>query len=81
MRLIDADALIEDLKKWKGLNNNTIEAAVDTTNNQPTVYDVEKVVAEIRKSSGIGYRDVDGDYVPPMIETEEAIDIVKKGGI
>lgn len=44
-----------------------------------TAYDVDKVVAELRRMSGNGYRDVDGDYVPPMIETKNAIEIVKKG--
>lgn len=46
---------------------------------QPTVYDIDKVVEELRRMSGNGYRDVDGDYVPPMIETKNAIEIVKKG--
>ena len=43
-------------------------------------YDVIKVVAELRRMSGNGYRDVDGDYVPPMIETKNEIEIVKAGG-
>lgn len=47
----------------------------------PTAYDVEKVVAEIKRCSGNGYRDVDGDYVPPMIETKDTIHIVRKGGV
>ena len=47
----------------------------------PTAYDVEKVVAEIRRRSGNGYRDVDGDYVPPLIKTANAIDIVERGGV
>ncbi len=46
----------------------------------PTAYDVEKVVTGIGRSSGKGYRDIDGDYVPPMIETKQAIDIVRNGG-
>ena len=53
----------------------------DLIKNQPTAYDVEKVVAEIRRYSGNGYRDIDGDYVPPLIKTEYAIDIVKGGGV
>ena len=46
-----------------------------------TAYDVEKVVADIRRSSGNGYIDIDGDYVPPMIETKDAIEIVRKSGV
>ena len=30
MRLIDADALIEDLKKWKGLDDKAIDAVLET---------------------------------------------------
>ena len=78
MRLIDADYLLEELNKKGYEKTREIQILVME---QPTTYDVEKVVAEIRRSSGIGYRDVDGDYVPPMIETKKAIDIVKKGVI
>lgn len=54
---------------------------LDGLSDIPTAYDVEKVVVDIRRCSGNGYRDVDGDSVPPMIETEYAIDIVKRGGV
>ena len=43
-------------------------------------YDVDAAVAEIRRSSGNGYRDIDGDYVPPLIETKDAINIVRRWG-
>ena len=46
-----------------------------------TTYDIDKVIRELRRASGNGYRDVDGDYVPPMIKTENAIEIVKQGGV
>lgn len=45
-----------------------------------TAYNVNNVMAKIRECSGNGYRDIDGDYVPPMIETKKAIEIVQKGG-
>ena len=45
-----------------------------------SAYDVEKVVAGIGRRSGKGYRDIDGDYVPPMIATKDAIEIVMNGG-
>ena len=44
-----------------------------------TAYSVDRVVEELRRASGNGYRDIDGDYVPPMIETKNAIEIVKQG--
>lgn len=43
-------------------------------NNQPTAYDVEKVVDEIKKESA-WYRGF------LRIHTEEAIDIVRSGGV
>ena len=52
--------------------------ALRLLDNEPTAYDIDKVVAELRRMSGNGYRDVDGDYVPPMIETKNAIEIVKQ---
>ena len=57
----------------------TFELAIKMLDKQPTAYDVDKVAREIRRNSGNGYRDVDGDYIPPMIETKEAIEIVKQG--
>ena len=55
--------------------------AMEMVRKQPTAYNVENVVAEIRRCSGNGYRDVDGDYVPPMIRTKDVIDIVEAGGV
>ena len=42
---------------------------------------MNNTISKIRRSSGNGYRDIDGDYVPPMIETKEAIEIIKQGAI
>lgn len=85
MRLIDADKLIEELTiKTVSKDAHIISianAVVNLVNNQPTAYDIDKVVRELRRVSGNGYRDIDGDYVPPMIETEKAIEIVKQGGV
>lgn len=79
-RLIDADALIEEINKKmpQGSARGVFKAFIDE---QPTAYNVENVVAEIRRCSGNGYRDVDGDYVPPMIRTKDVIDIVKRGDV
>lgn len=77
MRLIDADKLIILAENTFARPNGFIQLIKETE----TAYDVDAVVAEIRRSSGNGYRDIDGDYVPPMIETKDAIDIVRKGGV
>jgi len=84
MRLIDADAFEKFIKeKYKdGESTDDIKDQVlFDLSYQPTAYDVEKVLKKIRISSGVGYRDVDGDYVPPLIKTETVIDIVRSGGI
>ena len=82
-RLIDADKcpciLCEDTRNAHcTYEHRSCEKFCNWLNN--TAYDVEKVVAEIRRSSGNGYRDIDGDWVPPLIETKDAISIVKAGG-
>lgn len=85
MRLIDADKLIDyfyygidDKQIINGISDRKI---IDIIKNQPTDYDIDKVIIELRRASGNGYRDIDGDYVPPMIETEKAIEIVKQGSV
>ena len=91
MRLIDADELILHLNDYalqeapfrgeSADTYNAIENCIKAVEEQPTAYDVDKVAREIRRNSGKWYRDVDGDYIPPMIETKEAIEIVKQGGV
>lgn len=84
MRLIDADAFEKFIKeKYKdGESTDDIkDQMLFDLSYQPTAYDVEKVVAKIKRSSGNGYRDIDGDYVPPMIETKDVIEIIRKGGV
>ena len=85
MRLIDADNLIDyfyfgidDKPIIDGISDRKI---IDIIKNQLTAYDINKVIRELRRASGNGYRDVDGDYVSPMIKTEKAIEIVKHGGV
>lgn len=82
-RLIDADVLIEMIKKHSE-NVKCSEPSLDAfyqmahehiigiVDIQPIAYDVEKVVEELKKQSRI---------MMPVIPTEEAIDIVRKGGI
>ena len=76
MRLIDADKLKVYLQEYLHYGH-----AIPWVDAQPTAYDVEKVEIEIRHCSGNGYRDVDGDYVPPMIETDTVIGLVRRGGV
>ena len=59
----------------------TIEMLEKAFENSKSAYDVNNTISKIRRSSGNGYRDIDGDYVPPMIETKEAIEIIKQGAI
>lgn len=83
-RLIDADAFEEFIKrKYKdGESTDDIkDQMLFDLSYQPTAYDVEKVEIEIRHCSGNGYRDIDGDYVPPMIETDTVIRLVRRGGV
>ena len=88
-RLIDTDVIEAFIKNHSccvGTDGELLTVGEDGKWNNlleyiPTAYDVDKVAREIRRNSGNGYRDVDGDYIPPMIETKEAIEIVKQGVI
>lgn len=72
MRLIDVDKLIESL------NNSGIEFNANINKiiiEQPTAYDVDKVVEELRDCS---FEVISEDcYV--SLDLDEAIDIVKRG--
>ena len=76
-----AISVLKQLEEHSLTGKMDISNAIYLLENQPTAYSVDKVVEELRRMSGNGYRDVDGDYVPPMIETKNAIEIVKKGGV
>ena len=83
MRLIDADKLIEELKiKTVSKDAHIISianAVVNLVNNQPTAFDTEKVVEQLE-----GLSNAEADYYyarsNDVIDREDAIDIVKKGG-
>ena len=76
MRLIDVDVYCATICRC---NRRECDKAKCPIHNAPTAYSVDKVIKELRRRSGNGYRDIDGDYVPPMIKTEKAIKIVKQG--
>lgn len=83
MRLVDADVLLEELRKsrkWHAENGRELELLVRCENivdEQPTAYDVEKVVEELRSNT------FDMSLENPdckAIWIEKAIEIVKRGG-
>lgn len=86
MRLIDADRLMDSLR-GNVLIDVTPELE-DTIAQQPTAFDMEEVIEKIKyESSSERFEDVGisgnvyGHYFKEVIDTEEAIKIVEKGGI
>jgi organic radical activating enzyme len=84
-RLIDADALIETMKKVETEYEDAMTCpswwtAYSVISEQPTAYDVEKVVEELESLSN-----AEADYYfaksNDVIDRETAIDIVRKGGV
>lgn len=78
MRLIDADALIEELDKMEySREKHDFKRLVE---NQPTAYDIEKVVAELEDA--IKYVTLDGkDTGLAALYPIQTIKIVRKGGV
>ena len=91
MRLIDADLLKESIAKWlkpsKPDETEMIEVAdalVSTMmeiDEQPTAFDVDKVVEQLDKASDYYEFDEQGKEHVQMINLTEAIEIVKDGGV
>ena len=78
MRLIDADALLEQIVK---LNNVYVQGRMAyIIDNQPTAYDVEKVVAELENAHPINPYPNDFSNGRDMA-IKNAIGIVRKGGV
>lgn len=70
MRLIDADALIEEYPQASGLKL--------VVENAPTAYDVDAVIAELCKEAN----DTTVDFCNGVfVNVESVIDIVRKGGV
>ena len=74
MRLIDADAF----KELLGTETKIRETFCKVIDAQPTAYDVEKVVADLRKLEDTDTREV---YLTHHIDCDEAIEIVRRGGV
>ena len=75
-RLIDADALIEEAKE---MHVDDFMLVFGMVNKQPTAYDVEKVVAELENKKGTYFDGLKCEGT--MMKINEAIDIVKRGGV
>lgn len=71
-RLIDADAF----KELLGTDTKIRETFCKVIDAQPTAFDLEKVVAELEKESYQEWCDS-----PKIVELNDAIDIVKRGGV
>lgn len=74
MRLIDADKLLEELRKY----HPTIYGIFYDIKYSPTAYDVDKVIEQLEKASC--YIEDGYGHAGHLVFTDEAIDIVKKGG-
>lgn len=85
-RLIDADALKQDLRKYQIeslIAHNEEKNVFDIINEQPTAYDVEKVIEDL--SSNSRFIDDINEHnikcISCVIGQKTAIDIVKRGGV
>jgi hypothetical protein len=92
MRLIDADAMNEELfyKQVGGKDSLiTAESAFEMINSQPTAYDVDKVVEQLKEVEKIMKSPVTEDCFGEECRasdctvclTSKAIEIVKGGGV
>ena len=70
-RLIDASVFAESLILCDGLGRKSLESVLSVLKEQPTAYDVEKVVAELKEN----YYKNGGMFI-----FDEVIEIVRKGG-
>ena len=79
MRLIDADALIEQLREAdRKCSNDIIKACIGLVQTQYTAYDVEKVAGEIEDVLWNCYID-NGQGFKTYVN--RACEILKRGGI
>ena len=82
-RLIDADLLKETIKNPPihcSLGGITIEDVLTMIDEQPTAYDVEKVVEELEEATQYVKHNGIETYVRAL-HPIQAIEIVRKGGV
>lgn len=83
-RLIDANRLIADLREWKseeyGIFLEEIELGyiIDAVEDQPTAYDLDKVVEELEKCINESFDKC--DFGISRATYKKALRIVKRGG-
>lgn len=80
MRLIDADALIEYVNRRYDLCSDELRMMIEE---QPTAYDVEKVVEELDCNSHFidDINEHNIKCIGCVVGQKIAIDIVRKGGV
>lgn len=82
MRLIDADEIgLTDFEivMCSGDYKEALKMLIDKISNQPTAYDIDKVVEELDKASYLVPPKNKGHYADNAIDLEDAIEIVKGG--
>ena len=82
MRLIDANELIKYIKTWEigtSISSDQKEF-IDCVNNQPTAFDLDKVMEQLKDRSVLS-RPVGWPKIYEIITLEDAIEIVKGGGV
>lgn len=78
--LISRSALYDALIKCDGLGRKSCEAVVKVIKNQPTAYDVDKVVVELKKKKRFFHGGTLQEYYYGK-GIDDAIEIVRKGGV
>ena len=76
MRLIDADKLNYSEQHY---NKSQMKAILDFVDNQPTVYDIDRVAERLKTDSSVRLYG-SGNSNNYLIPLEKAIEIVKAGG-
>lgn len=83
-RYIDAERLIKRLQEWNTRDTNDkalYNFAMNRIIEQPTAYDVEKVVAKLIEKSFVDYDEYYTDGGECLISISDAIEIVREGGV
>lgn len=87
MRLIDADKYTENIKNFADsirIGNPKFaavyDAIINSINSQPTAYDVDNVVRQLKTDSSVKLYG-SGNSNNYLIPLEKAIEIVKSGGM
>lgn len=79
-RLIDADVLIKDISKRPYIDNGLREIFETIIDEQPTAFDTEKVVEEVKKLDLDGVSMVeDGKYT--LVRRNEVISLIQTNGV